>query len=138
MADDAANFLRVPLEIFNEGRTDLIDELFAEDYVEHTAPPGFPATRDGLHTWLGALLAAFPDFRYEVQGQWQDGDHHVGHLRASGTMTGDFAGMAASNKSATWEEIHIGRFSGGKLVEHWGAIDRLGMLTQLGFAPPMG
>jgi predicted ester cyclase len=63
---------------------------------------------------------------------------HAGWIRASGTMTGDFMGMPASGKSATWEETHMARFADGKLAEHWAVIDQLGMLTQLGFIPPMG
>jgi predicted ester cyclase len=139
MADDAATFRRVPLEMFNEGRLDLIDEIFAEDYVEHVPPPpGIPANREGLRMFLGAILAAFPDFRYEIVGQYQDGDMHIGHIRATGTMTGDFAGMPASGKSATWEEIHTARMAGGQIREHWAVIDQLGMLQQLGFVPPPG
>lgn len=137
MADDAANFRRIPLEIFNEGRIELIDELFAEDFVEHIAtPPGVPPTRDGLHMFVGALRSAFPDLNYEIVAQFQDGDKQIGHVRVSGTMTGDFLGMPASGKSATWEEIHIARMSAGQVSEHWGVLDRLGMLQQLGFVPP--
>ena len=136
MADDAANFRRIPLEVFNERKLDLIDELFSEDYVEHIeTPPGIPPGRDGLRMFVQALDAGFPDFRYEVLHQFQDGDMHTGHIRVTGTMTGGMMGMPPSGKSATWEEIHIGRMAGGKVAEHWGVVDRLGMLQQLGFAP---
>lgn len=139
MADDAANFRRVPEEIFNEGRFELIDEIFAEDYVEHVAvPPGITPDRDGLRAFFTGLRAAFPDLRYEVLAQFQDGDSHIGHVRVSGTMTGAFAGMPPSNESATWEEMHVARMANGKIVEHWGVADQLAMLTQLGFVPPMG
>ena len=47
-------------------------------------------------------------------------------------------GADASGKSATWEEVHIARFAGGLMAEHWAVIDRLGMLEQLGFVPPPG
>jgi predicted ester cyclase len=60
------------------------------------------------------------------------------HLRASGTMTGDFMGMPASSKSASWEEMHWVRFAAGKMAEHWSVTDRLGMLEQLGFIPRQG
>jgi len=33
-----------------------------------------------------AIRSAFPDFRYEVLNQLQDGDTHVGYVRASDTM----------------------------------------------------
>ena len=49
-------------------------------------------------------------------------------------MRGDFMGMTASGKSATWSEIHITRYADGKAVEHWAVVDQLGMLAQLGFA----
>jgi predicted ester cyclase len=78
------------------------------------------------------------DLRYEVVQQLQDGDTHVGHVRVTGTMSGDFAGMPATGKAATWEEIHIAKFHNGKLAEHWAAQDRLGMLQQLGLAPVPG
>jgi predicted ester cyclase len=53
-------------------------------------------------------------------------------------MKGDFLGMPASGKEATWSEIHIVRFADGKAVEHWGVVDQLGMLAQLGFAQAPG
>ena len=139
MSDDKATYYRIPLEVFNEGRVDLVDELLSEDFVEHVPlPPGFPEGRAGLAPFVNAIRAAFPDFKYDVIRHWQDGDMHIGWIRASGTMTGDFMGMPASGKSATWEETHIGRFADGKLVEHWAVIDQFSMLTQLGFIPPMG
>lgn len=136
MTDDAATYRRIPLEIFSGGNLELIDEIFAEDYVEHSeVPPGTPPGRDGLRMFVGALRQAFPDFSMTIVHQFQDGDMHTGHVRATGTMTGEMMGMPPSGKSATWDEIHIGRMADGKLVEHWGVIDRLSMLQQLGFMP---
>ena len=57
---------------------------------------------------------------------------------ASGTMTGAFAGMPATGKRATWTEIHIGRVADGRVVEHWGLVQELGMLVQLGVIPAPG
>ncbi|MDQ6928306.1 MAG: ester cyclase [Actinomycetota bacterium] len=136
MTDDAANYRRIPLEIFNEGKFDLIDELMADDYVEHMElPPGVPTGRDGFKMFVTALRQGFPDFRFDVLQQFQDGDMHTGYIRAHGTMSGEFMGMPPSGKSASWEEIHIGRMVDGKLTEHWGVIDRLSMMQQLGFMP---
>ena len=136
---DAESFRRIPLEIFNQGRLELIDELFAADYVENVQPPfPIPEGREGVRTFIAALREAFPDLRYEVVQQYQDGDVHIGYVRVSGTMRGDFVGMPASGRSATWDEIHIGRYRDGQLAEHWAVQDQLGMLQQLGFAPPPG
>jgi predicted ester cyclase len=134
---DKESFQRIPTEIFSQGRLDLVDEIFAADYIEHEQIlPGIPEGVEGVKVFIGQLRQAFPDLKFETVQQLQDGDTHIGHVRASGTMKGDFAGMPASGKSAAWEEIHIGKFRDGKLVEHWGVEDRLGMLQQLGFVPP--
>ncbi|MFP5319732.1 MAG: ester cyclase [Acidimicrobiia bacterium] len=136
MTDDAASYRRIPIEILNEGRLELIDELFAEDYVEHAAiPPGFPEGREAVRMFFVMLREAFPDLRYEVLQQYQDGDIHIGYIRGSGTMTGAFMGMEPTSKSATWEETHIGRMRDGRLVEHWAVLDQLKMLQDLGLAP---
>jgi hypothetical protein len=38
----------------------------------------------------------------------------------------------------TFTGIDILRIAGGKLVEHWGEMDMLSMLQQLGVVPPPG
>lgn len=136
MTDDAAAYRRIPLEIFNEGKLDVIDEVMSPDYVEHMdLPPGVPATLDGFRGFVTEMRAAFPDFRMEVVQQYQEGDMHIGYVKATGTMSGSFMGMPPSGKTASWDEMHIGRFADGKLTDHWGVIDRLAMLQQLGFVP---
>jgi len=129
---------RIPLEIFNQGNFGLIDELIAPDFVEHSAQPGVPPTRDGFKQFAMAYRSAFPDLRYTVEDTIDAGDKIVQRLTASGTMKGDFLGIPASGTRATWTEIHIGRVADGRLVEHWGLVDQLGMLVQLGVVPAPG
>ena len=123
---------RIPLEDINNNKFELIDELYATDYVEHTPQPGVPPTRDGFKQTAIALKKAFPDLRYTIDDVVDGGDRIVHRLTASGTMKGEFAGMPATGKHATWTEIHIGRVVNGRLTEHWGVIDQLSMLIQLG------
>ncbi len=40
-----------------------------------------------------------------------------------------------TGKTATWTEIHIARVQDGKVVEHWGEVDQVGMMQQLGLMP---
>jgi predicted ester cyclase len=35
----------------------------------------------------------------------------------------------------TWKEVHIFRCAGGRIAEHWGVFDMLGILQQLGAIP---
>jgi predicted ester cyclase len=129
---------RIPLEVLNSNRFDLLDELLAPNFVNHTPQPGASPTRDGLKETMRELKTAFPDLRYTVEDSIECGDKIVHRLSATGTMKGDFMGISATDKRATWTEIHIGKGLDGRLTEHWGLVDQLGMLVQLGVVPAPG
>jgi predicted ester cyclase len=136
--DLKTRFERIPLEILSQGKTQLIDELFAPEYVDRTPQPDVAPTREGFKRWVTALRMAFPDIRYTVEDSITSGDKWVGRVKATGTMTGTFAGMPATNKHATWNEIHILRVDNEHVLEHWGVIQELSMLVQLGAIPAPG
>jgi predicted ester cyclase len=131
-ADDKATLRRIPLEVINEGRTEVIDEVLAEDFRSHSEGTPFPPDREGLKSFISALRAGFPDITYSVIHEIAEGDIIVQHVHVSGTMRGDFGGMKATGKSASWDEVHITRMRDGKGVEHWPSVDQLDMLQQLG------
>ena len=140
MTTDAnkANARRFIDEVVNRGNVAVVDELAGPNYVDHTAPPGMPPTAEGQKAFVTMFRAAFPDLHYTIDDTIADGDRLVQRVTAHGTMKGDFLGMPASGKEATWSEIHIVRFADGKAIEHWGVVDQLGMLAQLGFAQAPG
>jgi len=125
-------------EVVNRGNVSIIDELASPSFIDHTAPPGVPAGNEGFKVFITMLRTAFPDLHYAIDDEIAEGDRVVQRATARGTMKGDFQGMPASGKTATWSEIHITRFENGKAVEHWGVVDQLGMLAQLGFAQAPG
>jgi predicted ester cyclase len=136
--DLRTRFERIPLEILNQGKTQLIDELFAPEYIDRTPQPDVAPTRDGFKRWVTALRIAFPDIHYTVEDVIDGGDKWVGRLRVTGTMKGAFAGMPATGKQATWNEIHILRVANERVLEHWGVLQELSMLIQLGAIPAPG
>ena len=127
---------RIPVEVFEQGRLAVVDEICAPDLIEHgTPPPGIPAGREGIKAIASALRKGFPDLTYKVDLQIADGDFVAGYVTVSGTHTGEAFGMPATGKHAEWTESHIVKLVNGKITEHWGVIDQLGMLRQLGLAP---
>jgi predicted ester cyclase len=124
---------RMPTEVFNEGKLDVIDEVMAPDFVDHGLLPGMSNDREGVKAFAAAVRKAFPDLVNTVSHVVAEGDLVCQHISTTGTMRGDFAGMSASGKQATWEAIHLVRFRGKQAVEHWVVTDQLGMLQQLGF-----
>jgi predicted ester cyclase len=136
--ENKARTRRIPEELFNQRNLSLVDELFSDDYIDHVVPPGLPPPRDGFKQLVSTFLAAFPDFQYTIEDEVAERETVVQRLTARGTHQGELNGIPPPGKQATWTEIHIGRWAGGKLVEHWGEIDNLGMLQQLGVIPAPG
>lgn len=99
--------------MFSQGRLEVVDEIVAPDYKEHgTLPPGMPAGREGLKAVASELRKGFPDLSYRIDLMVAEGDF-----------------------VAEWAETHIVKIANGKVSEHWGVVDQIGMLRQLGLAP---
>lgn len=127
---------RVPIDVFSQGRLEVVDEIFAPDFTDRTPrPAGIPDGREGIKAIASALRKGFPDLTYRVDLQIAEGDFVAGYVTVSGTHKGEAFGMPATGKHAEWNESHIVKLVNGKITEHWGVIDQLGMLRQLGLAP---
>ena len=133
-----ALYRRVVDEVFTNGYVDLIDELVDPNLVDHSPVPGQEPGLDGLKKMVIIFRTAFPDLRSTVEDLIAEGDKVVGRRTTTGTHQGEFMGIAPTNKRVTISEIHIVRIANGKVVEHWGLSDDLGMMQQLGVIPGPG
>ena len=130
---------RVIEEVMNRGNVSLADELLAPDFVEHEAlPPGIPGGREGVKHLTTAFRSAFPDFKATIDDMLAEGDKVVVRTTWSGTQQCEFMGVPPTGRCVSFGVIDIVRFSGGKAVEHWGQMDTMGMMQQLGAIPMPG
>ena len=136
--ENKAAFLAVTERIVNNRDLSAVDEVFAPDFVDRSAPPEAPSDHSAIKAYYTSLFASFPDFHFTVEDLIEVGDKVVGRCTATGTMQGEYLRLKPTGKKATWTEIHIGRFANGKWVEHWASSDQLDMLLQLGAIPPPG
>jgi predicted ester cyclase len=125
-------------EVFNRGNLSTVDEPLAANYIDHTALPGTSPGPEGLKQFTSMFHAAFPDLHFTIEDLIAEGDTVVVRQTYRGTHKGDLMGITPTGKQVTITSIDIGRFADGKLVEHWGATDSLGLLQQLGVVPSMG
>jgi predicted ester cyclase len=130
---------RLMEEVFDRGNISLIDELFAPDFVEHEElPPGIPAGSEGVKQMSTMFRSAFPDFKATIDDMIAEGDKVVVRGTWSGTHKGEFMGIAPTGKRVSFGVIDIVRIAGGKFVEHWGQMDNMGLMQQLGLIPAPG
>ena len=135
-AEENKALVRRWFEEMDRGNLAIIDELLAEDYVDHNPPlPDMPSGNAGVRQANTVLAAAFPDTVHIIEDQVAEGDKVVTRLRGRGTFTGEILGLAPTGKVVEITGISIHRLADGKLVEHWANADTFSFMQQLGAIP---
>ena len=136
--DNKALLRRNIEEVLNKGNLAVADEIQATNYVYHGSGGQEINGPEGFKQFITMFRTALPDFHCTIEDMVAEGDKVAHRLTLRGTHKGDLMGMAATGKQVTISAIVISRFAGGKEVEAWVNLDDLGMMQQLGVAPPMG
>jgi len=122
--------------LLNAGDIEGFGALLADGFVEHEETPGFAPTKDGVMEFFRMYRAAFPDLQMSSEDVVASGDKVVTRVRATGTHRGEFMGMPATGNSFDVQLIDIMRYDEeGLVAEHWGVVDMLAMMQQLGVVP---
>jgi steroid delta-isomerase-like uncharacterized protein len=118
-------------EVWNQGRVEAIDELFAQDGVAHGLGEDLHGP-GGFKPFQAAFRAAFPDLRIEIHRLVSEGDLVAYDWSASGTHHGHLMGVAPTGRSARIGGMSIVRIRNGQIAEAWNVFDQLGLFEQLG------
>jgi predicted ester cyclase len=122
-------------EIFGQGKLEAVEEFFTPDFQEHEEGPGKDRGREGLKDVVRIVRGAFPDLQVHIEAISEDGDQTWARVRFTGTNTGQLMGCPPTGRTATWTAIDQCRYADGRLTEHWGVVDLLSMMQQVGIVP---
>jgi predicted ester cyclase len=125
-------------EVQGRGNVDAIDEFCSPEFVNHSAPPGLPADREGIKVVTAMFRAAFPDSYFAVEDMMAEGDKVAPRKTFHGTHQGELMGISPTGRQVSMGLIDIVRIAGGRAVEHWSMGDNLGMMRPLGVVPQGG
>jgi steroid delta-isomerase-like uncharacterized protein len=122
-------------EVWNQGRAETIDELFAADGIAHglSDDPERPLKGAAdFKPFHKIFRGAFPNIEVAVEDLIAEGDKVVARCSVRGKHAGDHLGVAASNVPVDFTGIAIVRIKAGKIVEAWNNFDFLRMNRQIG------
>ena len=123
-------------EVWNAGRLDAIEELYAADFVADYRPYApLRVGHQGVRDMVRNAWAAFPDYHEELEELIAEGDKVVVRLTITGTQNGQWGPLPPTGRQVRFEEILILRIADGKVVEQRGIPDNLSALRQLGVLP---
>lgn len=123
-------------EVQGGGNYALFDELFADDFLDHTPQPNCTPDKAGALGLYKTLRAAFADFHADIHWQRVDGDVVTTFKTYHGTHQGAMFGIAPTGRKIHFETVDAMRVQNGKITEHWGVANLFSLLQQLGAWPP--
>lgn len=126
--------LRRFVAAFNDRDPEAYDALVATDVVDHHLPPGLPAGREGVRTFVSGLWKTF-DASITVDEMVASGDLIACRWTFAGTHIGEFAGIAGSGRTFSIPIMTFDRFVDGRIAERWEAFDSAELLRQLSPVP---
>ena len=121
-------------EVWNKGRAEAIDELFAPDGVGHGLTPEPLRGPDNFKPFFHTFKDAFPDIEVVVEDTIAEGDKVVARCTVRGKHQGHTLGFAATQRPVEFTGISITRWRDGQIVEAWNNFDFMTMYQQLGVA----
>ena len=125
-------------EVQGGGDWALFDQLFADDFLDHTPQPNCTPDKAGALGLYRILRTAFPDFHAQIHWQRVDGDVVTTYKTYHGTQRGTFLGIPPTDKKIQFETVDAMRVRDGRITEHWGVANLFSVLQQLGAWPPAG
>ena len=127
--------LRWKDEIWNKRNANIVDELYASDYVGHiVGTPGPVRGGEALKQLLAVYFAAF-DIHMNSEFLIAEGDMVAAYDTFRFKHTGTFQGIPPTGKEATITSTDIYRIVNGKIVEQWTEGNLLSLMQQLGVLP---
>jgi steroid delta-isomerase-like uncharacterized protein len=122
-------------DVQGKGDFVLFDQLFADDFVDHTPQPNMVPDKEGVRGLYRGLREAFPDFHAVIHWQAAEGDLVTTFKTYHGTHTGTFLGIPPTGRKIQFETVDAMRVRNGKISEHWGVANLYSLLQQLGALP---
>jgi steroid delta-isomerase-like uncharacterized protein len=122
-------------EVQGGGNFELFEQLFADDFRDHTPQPGGTPDKSGARNLYHALRTAFPDFHAVIHWQTADGEVVTTFETYHGTHKGTFLGVAPSGRKIHFDTVDAMRVHDGKITEHWGVANLFSLMQQLGATP---
>lgn len=125
------------VEEFANGHTvEPLDELLTDDFQEHNPlAPEYPPGRDALKAFATGIFTAFPDVQVTIDYMVAEGDWVATRHSVEATNDGEFNGLPPSGNEVAWTELHLFRIEDGQIAEHWGELNVMSILIQIGAMP---
>lgn len=121
-------------EIWNQGREEVIDELFPDGVAHGLGDAPVRGAAD-YKPFYRALRSALPDVHVTVDEAICQGDMISVRCHATATHTGEGLGKSPTGNPVSFDFIAHARIADGKIAEAWNVVDFMTMHSQIDAQP---
>ena len=125
-------------EVWNQRRTETIDELIEDDSVCYTEQGPMRGAAEFRQLQYEPMVSAFPDLRVEVDGVVVGEGEAAVRWTATGTHTGEGLPAAPTGQPVVFQGVSWIRVRDGKFREGWQWSNAIEVIRHLGESSPGG
>jgi len=138
-ADNKAVVRRLYEEVWNKRRLELVDEIISPSHALHDPIlTDSSVVPDAYKRQVSRFIVGIPDLRFTIEDIVDEKEKLAVAWTISGTHTGEFMGIPATNKKVYVEGITINHLVDGKIMDSYISWDTFGMMQQLGVVSALG
>lgn len=130
-SNDTAIVTRWFEEVWNEQRTETVDELMAAECLTEVEGIDAPLTREDFKAYQRAFLSAVPNIRAEVVLIISETGKTAVNWRARGTHLGPGLGIPPSGRPVNFTGLSVFELEGGRIVRGFDRWNRGEMIASL-------
>ena len=134
MSETAEKLMDGILAGWNRKDWGTLESFHAQDWIDHTQPPGMNDLK-ALKDVFQGFTTAFPDMELAIPKAIIDGNHVAYLYTLSGTHQGDFMGIPATGKEIDIRGMTMLTIGEGKCAQAWGVMDIMSLMQQIGALP---
>jgi steroid delta-isomerase-like uncharacterized protein len=105
-------------EALNQGKLELVDQLFTVDFVDHSTPEQETGPA-GVKDFFSSVRSGFPDIHVNIDDTIAEGSKVVVRTTWHGTHLGRYAGNEPTGRQVSGTLIQIFHLENGRIREEW-------------------
>jgi steroid delta-isomerase-like uncharacterized protein len=118
-------------DAFNDRNLDQLEKALQPDWIIHPSISGEGSNFQKYKPIAAALLEAFPDVHFNVEGMIEEGDTIAVRAVITGTQQGNWLGVAASGQRIRVFAHDFHRIENNQIAESWHVEDWLSGIQQM-------
>ena len=134
--EDHKHLSRRAIQMWASDNSEAPETIIAQNYINHQESDVEGGVSSlSLEAWkdlVGGYHGAFSNSKVKVLMEIAEGDLVAIRWEITATQTGDYMGLAPTNKEVTWTGVSIDRCENGKIVETWVDWDKYRLFQGLG------